>query len=128
MHGADLSRGELENAELQYADLQLVDITETNLTKTNFMFANLKGARCDYARLYGSYMIYFSEKRTSNMTNWIYTYPGWNYAVRLYQPEDVILNKQWEFPPLTYLGEHSSAHRFLPNTFYFFFFIFYYDL
>ncbi|MGO3891802.1 MAG: DUF1254 domain-containing protein [Paenalcaligenes sp.] len=32
------------------------------------------------------------------VVNCLPTVPGWNYTVRLYQPEEVILNGQWSFP------------------------------
>lgn len=50
----------------------------------------------------GSYTIYFSslDKKTDSMTNWIWTYPGWSYLVRLYEPDEQILNGTWTFPGL----------------------------
>lgn len=48
----------------------------------------------------GSFIIYFSAVKTENMTNWIFTYPGWNYMARMYEPLDVIINNEWQFPAL----------------------------
>ena len=49
----------------------------------------------------GTYVIYFSQTKADYMTNWIWIFPGWNYAVRLYEPEEPIINNEWQFPPLT---------------------------
>ncbi len=32
------------------------------------------------------------------IANCLPTMPGWNYTVRLYQPDHEILNGQWHFP------------------------------
>lgn len=59
----------------------------------------------------GSYVIYFSAIRGVNMTNWLFTFPGWNYMVRMYQPLDEILIDKWRFPPLQAGDDiHNSAH------------------
>jgi hypothetical protein len=51
----------------------------------------------------GSIRIYFSNTRADYMKNWIYIYPGWNYAIRLYLPQESILNNEWTFPALQQL-------------------------
>lgn len=66
----------------------------------------------------GSYFIYFSAVKRENMTNWIFIFPGWNYMVRIYEPEDVIINNEWSFPPLNKLDDFNSATTILPNFFY----------
>lgn len=50
----------------------------------------------------GSYIIYFSssENKKENMKNWLYTFPKWNYMVRLYQPDAEIINYEYLFPQL----------------------------
>ncbi|CAI0733452.1 Protein of uncharacterised function (DUF1214) [Serratia entomophila] len=45
----------------------------------------------------GSIMIQFGGC-DGKMANCLPTMPGWNYTVRLYQPEDEVLNGQWHFP------------------------------
>ncbi|EKT65059.1 DUF1254 domain-containing protein [Providencia burhodogranariea] len=45
----------------------------------------------------GSIVIQFGSC-DGKIANCLPTMPGWNYTVRLYQPEDEILNGQWSFP------------------------------
>jgi len=45
----------------------------------------------------GSYTIHFGGCDESR-TNCIPITPGWNYAIRLYEPREEILNGSWEFP------------------------------
>ena len=54
----------------------------------------------------GSYVLYFSSigKKQDYMTNWIWTYPGWNYLARLYTPKEQIIDLSWQFPPLIQLN------------------------
>lgn len=49
----------------------------------------------------GSFIIYFSATQQDYMTNWIYIYDGWNYMVRLYEPELSIIDGEWTFPSMT---------------------------
>ena len=48
----------------------------------------------------GSIRIYFSNTQGDDMSNWLYIFPGWNYVIRLYLPEDVVINNTWTFPAL----------------------------
>jgi hypothetical protein len=51
----------------------------------------------------GSIRIYFSNTIGDGMKNWLYIFPGWNYVIRLYLPEESILNNTWSFPALQQL-------------------------
>ena len=47
----------------------------------------------------GSYTIRFGGD--SNSENYLPITEGWNYAIRMYQPQEAILGGSWVFPAIT---------------------------